>query len=137
VTYRTVRGDGLRTRWDDQPVVAIGNRRDAFGTVTLSWATEPVREGWVAQRTRVTFQGVVEYRWRYFDVDNEAAEEGGLELGEIQDSDRVTELRRQGFDHDLRHLRISFDEHGTYDVICRTFFIDYRAATRDRTEERG
>lgn len=126
MAYRSVPGDGLRTRWDDQPVVLITNHRDAFGTVELSWATEPVSDRWVPRRTRVVFEDVVEYRWRHWDVDERAApEEGGLELGELEDSDRVTALVEQGFDSDLRHFRISFDEHGRYDVICRRLQIEY------------
>jgi hypothetical protein len=126
VAYRGVPGDGLRTRWDDQPVVLITNHRDAFGTLELSWATEPVSDRWVPRRTRVVFEDVVEYRWRYWDVVERAApEEGGLELGELEDSDRVSALMEQGFDSDLRHFRISFDEHGKYDVICRRIRIEY------------
>ncbi len=137
MTYRSLPGEGLRTRWDDQPVVRISNRRDAFGTVELSWATQPSNDGWVAARTRVTFHDVVEYRWTYWDVvDGERPEEGSLELGEIEDSDRVAALVGQGFDSNLRHFRISFDEHGTYDVICRHIRIEYeprRRATRHGT----
>jgi hypothetical protein len=76
----------------------------------------------------------VEYRWRQWDVDERAApEEGGLELGELEDSDRVTALVEQGFDSDLRHFRISFDEHDRYDVTCRHIRIEYeprRSTTR-------
>jgi putative transposase len=36
-----------------------------------------------ARRTRVTFSDVAEYRWRYFDVDSDSPEEGGLELGAL------------------------------------------------------
>jgi hypothetical protein len=126
VAYRSVPGHGLRTRWDDQPVVLITNHRDTFGTLELSWATEPVSEHWVPRRTRVVFEDVVEYRWRYWDVGERAGrEEGGLELGELEDSDRVTALVQQGFDSDLRHFRISFDEHGRYEVICRRIQIEY------------
>jgi hypothetical protein len=139
LTYRSVPGEGLRTRWDDQPVVLISNRRDAFGMMELSWATQPLMEGWVARRTRVVFDDVVEYRWRYWDViersprravDGEWPEDGGLELGEIEDSARVTALVEQGFDRDLRHFRVSFDEHGTYDVICRRIRIEYQPRQR-------
>jgi hypothetical protein len=126
VVYRRVPGEGLRTRWDDQPIVLISNHRDAFGTMELSWATQPVSDGWVASRTRIVFNGVVEYGWKYWDVeDGEAPEVGGLELGELLDSDRVSALVDQGFDRDLRHFQISFDEHGTYDVICRSIRIQY------------
>jgi hypothetical protein len=126
VAYRCVSGDVLRTRWDDQPVVLITNHRDTFGTLELSWTTEPASEHWVPRRTRVVFEDVVEYRWRYWDVGERAGpEEGRLELGELEDSDRVTALVEQGFDSDLRHFRISFDEHGTYDVICRRIQIEY------------
>ena len=127
MVYRRVSGDGLRTRWDDQPIVLISNHRDRFGTMDLSWATQPASDGWMAPRTRIVFDDVVEYRWKYWDVvDGEQSEEGGLELGEFEDSDRVSALVDQGFE-DLRHFRISFDEHGTYDVICRGIRIHYEA----------
>jgi hypothetical protein len=131
LAYRGVPGEGLRTRWDDQPIVLISNRRDDFGTMEVSWATKPASDGWVAPRTRIVFDDVVEYRWKYWDVvDGEQPEEGGLELGELEDSDRVSALVDQGFDRDLRHFRISFDEHGTYDVICRSIRIQYVARQR-------
>jgi hypothetical protein len=136
LTYRSVPGEGLRTRWDDQPVVRISNRRDAFGTVELSWATQPASDGWVAQRTRVVFADVVEYRWRYWDVvEGERPEQGHLELGEIEDSERVAALVEHGFDSDLRHFRISFDEHGKYDVLCRRIHIEYEP--RQRATQHG
>ncbi|WP_432937222.1 hypothetical protein ACQPXM_24635 [Kribbella sp. CA-253562] len=126
VKYRGLPGDHLRTRWDDEPVVVVTNHRDAFGTVELSWATEPIREDWVPRRTRVVFDDVVEYHWRFWDVEESGVpEDFGLELGELEGSERVTALVNQGFDDDLRHFRISFDEHGRYDVICRTMHIDY------------
>jgi hypothetical protein len=60
------------------------------------------------------------------------------ELGEITDSDRIAELRRQWFNLDLHHLRVSFDEHGTYQVMCLDFRVEYRAAaaTAQPTAER-
>jgi hypothetical protein len=114
-------------------VVRIGNRRDDAATMELSWATEPISAGWVSGRTRVVFDDVFEYRWRYWDVDErlEPPEEGGgLEFGEIEDSARLTALVQQGFDTDLRHFRISFGEHGTYDVICRRIRIEYEPRRR-------
>jgi hypothetical protein len=115
--------------------VVITNQRDAFGTLELSWATEPVRDRWVPRRTRVVFEDVVEYGWRHSDaVERAAPEEGGLELGELEGSERLTALAEQGFNWDLRHFRISFDEHGKYDVICRRIRIEYepgRPATGD------
>jgi hypothetical protein len=82
----------------------------------LSWATEPLRDGWVASRTRIVFDDV---------VDGGRPDEGGLELGELEDSDRLLALVEQGFDKDLRHFRIAFDEHGKYDVICRRLRIEH------------
>ncbi|HEX5995097.1 MAG TPA: hypothetical protein VFY84_08165 [Jiangellales bacterium] len=58
------------------PETSDANHRDQYGELELSWATEPARSGWVARRRRVTFTGVVEYRWRYFDVDVDSGEEG-------------------------------------------------------------
>lgn len=135
VTYRAVSGNALRTRWDDEPLVLITNHRDRGGVVELSWATEPLRSGWVARRTRVTFADVIEYRWRYFDVDVDRGEEGALELGEITDSARIAELRSQGFESELRHYKISFDEHGRYDVICTDLHVEYRPASRTGSPE--
>ena len=129
MTYRAVPGKDLGTRWDDEPSMVVTNRRDQGGVIELSWATEPIRPGWVPGRTRATFDDVLEYRWRYFDVDEDSAEEGGLELGEITDSRRVAELSRQGFHFGLRHYVISFDEHGTYDVICTGLRVEYRAGS--------
>jgi hypothetical protein len=80
----------------------------------------------VARRTRVTFSDVAEYRWRYFDVDSDSPEEGGLELGGAHRVEAARRVARQGFDANLRHFHISFDEHGTYDVICRDVLIEYQ-----------
>ncbi|WP_041289191.1 hypothetical protein [Kribbella flavida] len=119
--------------------MVVRNRRDGFGSLELSWATQPVEQGWVASRTRVVFDDVVEYRWKYFDVDDDQAAEGGLELGELEGSDRLAALAAQGFDRELRHFLISFDEHGIYEVICRSIDIHHqprrRATPADDTDE--
>lgn len=72
-------------------------------------------------------------RWRYWDVDErlEPSDEGGLELAEIEDSARLTTLVQRGFDTVLRHFRISFDDHSTYDVIRRWIRIEYEPRRRN------
>ena len=84
------------------------------------------------------FDRVAEYRWSYWDVDErQPGPGGGLELGELVDSDRVAALVEQGYDPDWRHFLIAFDEHGTYEVVCRGVRIEYETRRRMTDAERS
>jgi hypothetical protein len=85
--------------------------------------------------TEVTFSGVIEYRWirdRQFYLDTNP-DDFGFALIEILDSQLKERLLTSGpyrgfgpgerlggilEETRVRHFRIGFDEHGTYDVLC-------------------
>lgn len=95
---------------------------------SCAWALVPAHRSWPE-----SCRGAQAPRWRYWDVDErlEPSDEGGLELAEIEDSARLTALVQRGFDTVLRHFRISFDDHSTYDVICRWIRIEYEPRRRN------
>lgn len=146
VAYRVVPGEGLRTRWDDEPTVVIRNKREAPATVELSFFTEPLEPGWIPRRTRLTFLKVLEYRWVEWEVGYHLTDQddGALGLIEIAPSEHVAMMAEQGTSYDwsgripgamtadnVRHFRISFDEHGSYDLLCLELRIDYEERRLD------
>jgi hypothetical protein len=79
--------------------------------------------------TRLMFEHVVEYAWTDFEFhrDPYGIDVGRFALVKIENSPAVTEIRATGryLGNDLRHYRITFDDHGTYDIICEELSISY------------
>ncbi|HZM74877.1 MAG TPA: hypothetical protein VFC19_04075 [Candidatus Limnocylindrales bacterium] len=139
MTSRDVPGEGLQTRWDDEPILRVTNRRDGPAEVELSFFTEPFQDGFIGRRTRLTFIDVWEYRWVEWRVGyNVADNDGALRLIEIRPSRTVAMMADSAIAYDepgrildgltaddVRHFRISFDEHGTYDFLCGGLRIEH------------
>src|ERR1700753_2122584 len=131
MAYRVVDGGLSCTTWDDQPTIAIRNMANQSTVLIIEFFSKP-DEG---RRTRLTFDGVWRYEWTDFNLSYESSnrEDGEFALVEILDSAVISNILERGRwvedgphrdlrdvfrDAPLRHYRISFDDHGDYDVIC-------------------
>jgi hypothetical protein len=100
--------------------------RDGPTTLRLEFGASPVygddQEFGV---TQLSFEQVVGYEWNAFEFHRLPANPKDIELGliEITDSELVAEIMSSGryIGEPLHHLRVSFDDHGTYDIICQRF----------------
>lgn len=141
MAYRVVAGEALGTTWDDAPIVRVVNRPAGNPTdVVIEYVSAPNRKS----TTRITFSNVIEYHWVDCDYDRVGPNAGDYEFGliEIVDSEFIARIiatspysdapagdRLGGVlsEVDLRHYRIGFDEHGTYDVVCTGMVTDVAA----------
>jgi hypothetical protein len=132
MAYRLVDDGGLsRTSWDDQPTITVRNKASQSTTLVIEFFSEPN----AGRRTRLTFDAVWRYEWTEFSVGYESTnrKDGEFALVEILDSEVVSDMLEHGHWLEegphrnlrdvfhatpLRHYRISFDDHGEYDVIC-------------------
>ena len=146
MSHVDVPGEGLRTSFTPAPTVRVLNVPDAPTTMILEFPSGLTVDGVPAPLTRLTFGGVMEYRWIttgfvYFTTDRG---DRGFKLIEITNSElkelllsrsmwrQITPGERLGGvlkENQLRHFRIGFDEHGHYDVLCVDLAIEQVAAT--------
>ncbi len=129
--YVAVEGERLRTQFADAPRVSLNALSGSTDAVIEfdSSLIEPDGENWV---TDVRFVHVIDFRFTDFELGlkEQMANPDDLEnrLIEITDSDILRAFARAGSlsrtaipvlaEKDLRHYRISFDDHGIYDVVC-------------------
>lgn len=93
--------------------------------------------------TTLTFANVLDFRWSDFELGLTLPNPSDTKfrLIEITDSETIRnflgegKLREHAFgatkEEDLRHYRISFDDHGTYDIVCTSMSVTV-ADTTDR-----
>jgi len=118
---KPVPGGYLGTSWDDAPIVRFNNRSGGNGSDVL---IEYVSEAGGVRRTLLTFSDVYRFDWIDEYIDDYVGDDFGFALIEILDSSVVRDLVSTGRRRDwlekveLRHYRIGFDDHGTYDVVC-------------------
>jgi hypothetical protein len=98
--------------------------------VELCFGSSPVYQGDQEFRvTKLACEHVVGYEWNDFEFHRLPANPDDVELGliEITDSEFVAEITSSGryIGAALHHLRICFDDHGTYDIVCEKFSITY------------
>jgi hypothetical protein len=136
--HHLVDGEGLRTTYAYAPRVTITTIENGPTHVELQFpssgfAAPPPQE---VRVTRLAFEHVLEYVWADFEFDRDPYEldVGAFSLTEIDDSRAVAEIRATGryVGSDLRHYRITFDDHGTYDVVCERLRISYSIEVHDR-----
>ena len=120
--------DGLRTTFAEFPQVSL----DAVAErshVTMRFAVSPTVDGrW--DRATVTFDRVLDFHFYDFEIGLPYPDGDELEFGliECMESQLVSSFVSFGVlsrmarpivsPGDLRHLRIAFDEHGVYDIVC-------------------
>ena len=136
MTHRVLEGDGLRTSYAFAPRLTSSAVRDGLTTILLEFASSPVyQDGQEFRVTRLDFQHVVGYQWNDFEFHRIPGNSEDVELGliEIENSSLVTEIVSTGryVGEPLRHLRITFDDHGTYDIVCEEFSISYGVSVDD------
>ena len=138
MSYVTLPKDELSTTWDDDPAVRVFTRRGGNPVdLLIEFFSAPEK----ARRTRLTFRGVFEYRWVDFDYSylQPHPEDFEFSLIEIIDSEDIRKMIEGGMysnspigerlggvlrETDVHHYRISFDDHGCYDVICTEIKIE-------------
>jgi hypothetical protein len=130
MSYRTIDGDGLRTTYSFAPEVRAHAEQDGPTMVQLKFISSAVYSDEQEPRTtELTFKHVVFYEWNDFEFHRVPCNPGDIEFGliELTDSPIVGEITSTGryIGSALRHFRISFDDHGTYDVLCEELEISY------------
>lgn len=140
--HTVVSGDGLETRYSAAPRVSVSTQEDGRPRLDLEFVSAPRVAGEVGRTTHVAFDEVLEYHWMDFEF--------GLSMGndrdtrfrlvEITDSTLVRRILEEGKfssrpagqraggvldEAGIRHYRICFDDHGTYDVICTGLAISH------------
>lgn len=130
MSHRRVEGEGLRTTYSFAPLVSTSTVRDGPTRIQLEFASSGIyRDGQEVRTTRLCFDHVVAYEWNDFEFHRIPCNRQDVELGliEITDSPIAREIRSTGryIGEDLRHFRISFNDHGTYDIVCEKINITY------------
>jgi hypothetical protein len=134
MSHRRIEGDGLRTTYAYAPRVAVAVTRDGPTNVRLEFGSSPVyRDNKEFSVTIVSCERVIEYDWNDFEFHRLPGNSKDAELGliEITDSSLIAEIMSTGsyVGGVLHHLRVTFDDHGTYDIICEKFTISYVRST--------
>jgi hypothetical protein len=133
MSYRRIEGDGLRTTYAYAPRFTVAVTRDGPTNVRLEFASSPVYlDNEEFRVTIVNCERVIEYEWNSFEFHRHPGNLKDVELGliEITESSLVAEIMSKGrYAGGGHHLRISFDDHGTYDIICQRFTINYSSST--------
>jgi hypothetical protein len=129
MTHRVIEGEGLRTNYAFGPRLRVIVKRDGPTSVEMEYGSSPIYgDGQEFQVTRLTFEHVVYYEWNLFEYHRKPSnpEDSAFGLIEISDSQIIEEIvatgRRLG---GLKHYRITFDDHGSYDVVCDRVDVAY------------
>lgn len=134
MSHHRVEGEGLRTTYAFAPQFASSAKNDDVTNVRLSFASSPVhQEGQEFRVTELSFEHVVAYGWNDFEFHllPSNADDNELGLIEIVDSEIVAAIRVTGryIGAGIHHYRICFDDHGTYDIVCKKISISYSSST--------
>jgi hypothetical protein len=140
MAYHTVPGEGLRTSYAYAPRVSVvtglggsapAEVREGPSHLTLEFISSAITASppRTARVTRLVFEHVIEYAWSDFEFHRDPYRlgVGALKLVEIDDSPVVADIRATGrFSGDrLQHFRITFDDHGRYDIVCERLTISH------------
>lgn len=134
--HRRVEGDGLRTTYAFAPRFTASAVRDGPNTIQLEFGSSPIhQDSKIFRVTRLSCEHVVGYEWNSFEFHRLPTNSKDVEFGliEITDSEFIADImsRSRHTGRPLHHLRITFDDHGTYDIICGRFSIAYITSTDD------
>jgi hypothetical protein len=130
MAHRRVEGEGLRTTYAFAPRVRPSTVRDAATTIQLDFASSAIyADDQELRVTQLCFEHVVSYDWNDFEYHRLPCnpEDAEFALIEIINSPVVADIRSTGryIGESIHHFRISFDDHGTYDVVCEKVGISY------------
>lgn len=134
MVHRRIEDEGVRTSYAFAPRLAAFAMRDGPTSVQLEFGSSPVyQDNQEFRVTRLSCDRVVEYEWNSFEFHRLPVNPEDVELGliEITDSRLIADIMSKGryVGEPLHHLRISFDDHGTYDIICERFSIIHFTST--------
>jgi hypothetical protein len=120
--------DGLRTTFAEFPQISLDFAAER-SHVTMRFAVSPTVDGnWDC--ATVTFDRVLDFHFYDFEIGLPFPDGEDLEFGLIEciESQLVSSFTSSGVLsrtarpvvslRDLRHLRIAFDDHGVYDIVC-------------------
>jgi hypothetical protein len=136
VASKAVQGEGLRTTFSGAPRVSfLTDAESAWVKVELAFTSSPMLDGdGITRQTVLGFDDVFYFCWNGWDFHLKPSNPSDVELGliEIRDSEILSEVFATGryWGGDPHHYRITFDDHGTYDVGCRTLDVSYGASRR-------
>jgi hypothetical protein len=134
MTSRTA-APGVSTSWEDQPLVSVTTRAGGAARFVIELVTTPGDGSTAPRWSRITFHDVYVYRFVDVDLGYEPDNPDDYEFGLIEVTDSALRedvfargrWQNEGPERDLRvlfgpeglrHYRIGFDDHGTYDVLC-------------------
>lgn len=117
----------------EAPLVTVTNRGEDSVDLQFEYPSSLADEFGRYRVTQLLFERVFYYEWNHFEFHRLAfrSEEVEFAVVELVDSPVIDQLRNSGrFEHpEARHLRISFDDHGTYDVVCGCISVRTRHVT--------
>jgi hypothetical protein len=142
--FNRIEGVRLRTNYADAPLVSL---RGSEGSTDceMSFDSSAIDDEGRNWMTKIRFVRVLDLRFSDFDLgldlpDSEAFEYGLIEL---TSSETLRSFRSSGVlerpaspvtrEPELRHFRIAFDDHGTYDIICLGIELAYEFVANDDT----
>lgn len=140
MSHHLVEGEGLKTSYAFAPRVTVVTGEEGSTPLQIGEGPTHLQMEFISaaltgpppQEVRVTrlmFEHVLEYAWSDFEFlrDLYGLNVGALALVEIKESPAMAQIRATGryIGADLRHYRITFDDHGTYDVVCERLVIFY------------
>lgn len=135
MTHRRIGGGAWATRWAGAPEVTVTAVEDHPTTVTLTYPVAPAPAGAQGARVRVELREVLAFRFGDFDLVHDVSDpaETAFDLIQIEGSGWLERVLTEG-PHSWRpvgdrlggvlaedrpqHHRVTFDDHGTYDVLC-------------------
>ena len=130
MAHMRVEGEGLRTTYAFAPRVSTSTVRDGPTSIRLEFASSGIYcDDQEVRVTQLQFDHVVAYNWNDFEFHILTSNFQDVELGliEIADSPTVAEIRstKRYIGEGLHHFRITFDDHGTYDIVCEKITFSY------------
>jgi hypothetical protein len=136
VAHAVVEREGLRTTYAFAPRIALSVKRDGPTSLQMEFASSPIyRDGAEFRVTQLIFDRVLASCWNDFEFHRLPSNQSDnkLALIEIFDSGIVAELRETGrsLPETVHHFRISFDNHGTYDIVSERLTIAYDVSSND------
>ena len=139
--FEEVAGERLRTSFADAPAVSLEGQGGSTECV-LRFDSSPVDADGLNWVTILRFAHVLDFRFSDFELGLELSNHDDFAytllrmvnselLRRFVDSAALHRTARPVLDDsDLRHYRIAFDDHGTYDIVCTGIEISYdRVAT--------
>ena len=128
--YVVLKGDYLRTQFAYAPQVYMEAVQDGPTTAKMRFASSSVDTGGRGLVTEITFTNVLDFNWSDFELGLTRPNPNDSEFGliEITNSETIQRFLREGRlrqrplgsvkEDELHHFRLTFDDHGTFDVIC-------------------